>query len=166
MSAKPRQVARVPRSPAFAARREALALRVALGTTIGDAADELGIARRQAERWLKEPETAALLESFRASTVDNARRQVQAAASVAVACLVKLAHQGDRQAAVELLDRAGVLRLEPDGPPPPPTTAVVVTIGGSREEAKIELRDLTERARAERALQTGAKNDERTDENV
>jgi hypothetical protein len=149
----PRKLAK---SPAFEARRIHLAMRVAMGMTLAEACTEVGVNRKTGGKWLAEPETAELVADFKRSTVDQARSAINAAAVRAVACLMRAAEKGDTRAAEALLDRAGVLRLTPEQPAPPPTTAVLVQIGENRETAINELRSLTEQARAERALKTGA----------
>lgn len=100
--------AKAPRSPAYASKRKQLAVLVASGQTVKGAAASLGVHPRTAERWLREPQVAASVNEHMESTVEEAKRRLLALAAPAAECLEIAIAEGDRVAAMAVLDRVGL----------------------------------------------------------
>lgn len=164
---KPRVSTRRPKSPSWQAKRDRLAVAVAEGMTVAAAAAALDLDEDTAARWLHEPEVAAKVKELRESFFAEAHDRMRGAVRVAIDALLDEARSGkgaDRvKAAIALLDRVGYgakSETEHTGMP-----TVVVQLGADAAANVMELRALTERARAEKALTAGGTN-ERSDEDV
>lgn len=134
--------AKAPRSPAFETKRQQLAVLVASGRTVVSAAREVGVNVRTAERWLKEPHVAAAVKANIVSTVEAAKKRLLSLAEPAAECLGNAIADGDRVAAVAVLDRVGI------GPQLDVAHSGSIAIGQMTDE---QLRAELDRVRAELA---------------
>ena len=76
-------------------RAELLALEMAKGRTLADAAKSLGIAERTARRWYAEPAFRPRVDDLRRRLIDDAIGKLAEAASEAVSTLVALLKPGN-----------------------------------------------------------------------
>jgi len=102
--------------PIATARRRASMLDLAaFGRSVSSIADELGLARNTVMHFLSEPGTEQKLRAIRDQLRDQHQRMLQAKVEAAIGTLVagmagKLGNDRQLRAAVEVLDRTGIVK--------------------------------------------------------